>query len=93
MSFGSRQGRFRSIRPHNSGKPRTERGSSLSRPWQAFYAKTADIATITAVPLGLAFLTWLRIDILFSLLDRLNRMVTDSAAQPVHRGAQARAPA
>ncbi len=59
--------------------------------WVPAASKTADIAAITAVPFGLAFLTGFSIDILFSLLDRLNRMVTDALVQTSHRGAQAHA--
>jgi hypothetical protein len=42
-------------------------------------SKTADLVSITSIPFGLAFLTGFSIDVLFSLLDRLNRTVSDSS--------------
>jgi hypothetical protein len=53
--------------------------------WVPSTPKADEIASITSVPFGLAFLTGFSIDILFSLLDRLNRTVTD--AQPAPRPA------
>jgi len=61
--------------------------------WVPATSKTADMATVTAVPFAIAFLTGFSIDILFSLLDRLNRTVTDAPVRTDHRTARGRAPA
>jgi hypothetical protein len=45
--------------------------------WIPTVSKTADVASITSVPFGLAFLTGFSIDVLFSLLDRLNKTISD----------------
>jgi hypothetical protein len=45
--------------------------------WVPTASKTAEIASITSVPFGLAFLTGFSIDVFFSLLDRLNRTISD----------------
>lgn len=49
-----------------------------------FWAPTGmvrtDLAVISSVPMGLAFLTGFSIDILFSMLDRLKRSITDLPA-------------
>jgi hypothetical protein len=46
--------------------------------WIPTGSKTADVASLSSVPFGLAFLTGFSIDVLFSLLDRLNRTITDT---------------
>jgi spore maturation protein SpmA len=48
--------------------------------WIPTASKTADVASITSVPFGLAFLTGFSIDVLFSLLDRLNKTISDPPA-------------
>lgn len=49
--------------------------------WVPSAFKVGDIATITSIPFGLAFLAGFSIDILFSILDRLSRTVSEPAAQ------------
>jgi hypothetical protein len=49
--------------------------------WIPTASKTADVASITSVPFGLAFFTGFSIDVLFSLLDRLNKTISDSSTQ------------
>jgi len=49
--------------------------------WIPSASKAADLANITSIPFGLAFLTGFSIDVLFSLLDRLNRTISDSSTQ------------
>jgi spore maturation protein SpmA len=46
--------------------------------WIPTAIKAADVASLSSVPFGLAFLTGFSIDVLFSLLDRLNRTITDT---------------
>jgi hypothetical protein len=41
-----------------------------------------DLAAISSVPFGLAFLAGFSIDIVFSLLERLNRFITEPAQRP-----------
>ena len=48
--------------------------------WIPTVSKTADVASITSVPFGLAFLTGFSIDVLFSLLDRLNKTISEPPA-------------
>lgn len=49
--------------------------------WVPGGPSTPDPVTITSVPFGLAFLVGFSIDILFSLLDRLNKTIADTAQQ------------
>lgn len=47
--------------------------------WVPSAFKAGDIATFTSIPFGLAFLAGFSIDILFSILDRLSRTVSEPA--------------
>jgi hypothetical protein len=50
--------------------------------WAPGPSKTAELAAITSAPFALAFLVGFSIDILFSLLDRLNRVASASPGVP-----------
>jgi ABC-type proline/glycine betaine transport system permease subunit len=45
--------------------------------WVPAPSKGAELVAITSAPFALAFLAGFSIDILFSLLDRLNRAISD----------------
>ena len=54
--------------------------------WVPGPSKNAELAAITSAPFALAFLVGFSIDILFSLLDRLNRVASAGGATPVSAG-------
>ena len=47
--------------------------------WAPTNTPHTELGVISSVPFGLAFLTGFSIDILFSILDRLKKSVTDQA--------------
>lgn len=51
--------------------------------WIPSASKTTDLVNITSIPFGIAFLTGFSIDVLFSLLDRLNRTISDPSARSI----------
>jgi hypothetical protein len=50
--------------------------------WVPSPSKTAELAAITSTPFALAFLAGFSVDILFSLLDRLNRLANTGGVSP-----------
>ena len=61
--------------------------------WMPATSQPAEVAAISLTPFGLAFFAGFSIDILFALLDRLNRAAIDTLGPALHRSAQDRAPA